>query len=108
MIQISSATIEFVGFIILIGGTVFSIFFYFQRPQTALTARVAKLEEKDKEQDKEIQVVKNENSKNDTIMQKEIKDLTDSVNKLNITMGKLETIIDERIPRGVPSVAKVV
>lgn len=103
MIQISTQTLTFIGFIITIGGTIFTIFFYFQKPQIALEKRVAKLEDNDQKQDKDIQTIRDDHSKNTETMLKEMKELTTSINGLNVTVGKLETKIDERIPKGTPT-----
>lgn len=102
MITITGTQIGIIIGIITLLGTIFSVFFYFQKPQLALEKRVQSLEESNTEQDKEIQIIKNDHSKNTEIMQREMKDLTEAINSLNINVAKLETIIDERIPKGSP------
>ncbi len=99
MIEIPTSILTIIGVLVASGGTMFSIFFYFQKPQLALERRVAKLEDNDKEQDKTIILIKTDHTKSSEEMQKEMKELTMAVNELSKTVVRLSTIIDERIPR---------
>ena len=103
MIQISSTTIGMIGGIIAIGGTIFTIFFYFQRPQLALEKRVATLEDDLKNTHKEIEIIRATHLENNGSIQKEMKELTKSVTDLSLTVNTLSTIINERIPKGSPN-----
>lgn len=113
-VVISGGTLALIGGVIAIGGTIFSVFFYFQKPQLALASRAQKLEEKVTELEKQVTankvevekqmaVIKDDHSKNTDAMQKDIKDLTLSVNELSKTVVRLATIIEERIPKGQPN-----
>ncbi len=101
MIVISSSSIEIVTGIIVLIGTIFTVFFYFQKPQIALEKRVATLEDTTKDQAKQINAIRDDHSKSTESMLAQMKDLTISINSLNVTVGKLETKIDERIPKAV-------
>lgn len=103
MITISIATLEFIGSIILIGGTVFSVFLYFQKPQLNLEKRTSKLEDEVIDLNKQVISLKAEHLKSSEAMEKEIKELTVAVNDLSKIVVRLTTIIDERIPRAAPN-----
>lgn len=103
MISISTQTLTLIGAIIAFGGTIFSIFFYFQKPQIAVEKRVQTLEEKNDDLQKQLNALKDAHEQTTEQMLKEVKDLTAAINGLNITVAKLETRIDERIPKGLPS-----
>lgn len=107
MVTISTSTITMIMGGIGIIGAIFTVFFYFQKPQIALEKRVAKLEDNDKKQDNDIITIREDHSKNTESMLKEMKELTSSINGLNVTVGKLETKIDERIPKGTPTLTPI-
>lgn len=103
MLQISTSTVSLIIAIIAILGSIFSVFFYFQKPQIALEKRVGKNEDDISDLQKQISIIKDDHSKNTEIMQKDIKELTNSVNELSKTVVRLATIIEERIPKGSPN-----
>lgn len=103
MIQISGETLAIITGLIFLGGTVFSVFFYFQKPQIALEKRVSKSEDEIAEIQKQINTIRDDHTKNTEAMQKDIKELTSSVNELSKTVVRLATIIEERIPKGSPN-----
>lgn len=103
MITISPIILELIGSIILIGGTVFGIFLYFQRPQIALEKRVIKIEETITNILKEIVDIQKNHLEVNGATQKELKENTTAINELSKTVVKLSTIIDERIPKGRPN-----
>lgn len=103
MIEISTATLTIIGSIIAIIGAIFAVFFYFQKPQIAVEKRVAKLEDDNEDLHKQVLSIRDDHSKNTDVMQKDIKDLTSAVNELSKTVVRLSTIIDERIPKGTPT-----
>lgn len=103
MIQISTSTLTIIGSLIGIGGAVFTVFFYFQKPQIAVEKRVAKLEEGNIELHKQLALIRDTNTKITDQMEKDLKELTVAVNELAKTVVRLSTIIDERIPKGTPT-----
>lgn len=103
MITINAAQVELIVGLLTIIGVVFGVVFWIQKPQTALEKRVQKLEDCDREQAAQIAALKGDHDKNNELMQKKMEDLTTAINGLNITVAKLETIINERIPKGSPT-----
>lgn len=103
MITISPAIIGMIVGLISILGSVFAIFFYFQKPQIALEKRVQSLEEENRNLSRDFEVMKAAHLENNGSMQKEMKELTTAVNDLGKTVVRLSTIIDERIPKGSPN-----
>lgn len=103
MIEVPTALFTVLGGLISFLGVVFAVFFYFQKPQVAQDKRIQTLELEMLETNKEIEVIKATHFENNGAMQKEMKDLTKSVNDLSLTVTKLSTIIDERIPKGSPN-----
>lgn len=102
MITISTTTIALIVGGITILGAIFGVFFYFQKPQLALEKRVSKLED-------DIVGCKNENAEikklhydNNESLRKELKEVATALSELSLTVAKLSTIIDERIPKGSP------
>ncbi len=90
-------TTDSVLFAITVISIVFNVYQYFKKPQDKqeldgikLTDRVATLE-------KEINEMRQTHL---VAMEKDIKELSGSVQNLSLTVAKLSTIIDERIPKG--------
>lgn len=103
MITIASSTIYLILAIITLVGTIFTIFFYFQKPQIALEKRVSSLEDDMNSVNKDITNIQQNHSDSDNALKAELKELTTAVTELGKTVVRLSTIIDERIPKGTPS-----
>lgn len=103
MIQITVSTLTLIIGFISIGGTIFAIFSYFRNPQVALEKRVAVLEGCQKDNEKSLLQIQTTHMENNGAMQKELKELTTAVTDLGKTVVRLSTIIDERIPKGMPA-----
>lgn len=82
--------------LILIVSNLFTIFLYFRNPQENLEKKYVALEVKHKDLEKQIEEIKTTNI---IAINKNVADLTGTVNKLEIAVAKLSTIIDERIPK---------
>lgn len=82
--------------LILIISNLFTVFLYFRNPQENLEKKYISLDGKYKELEKEILDIKQTNI---IAINKNVADLTSTVNKLEISVAKLSTIIDERIPK---------
>lgn len=102
MITISTTTIALIVGSITIFGAIFGVFFYFQKPQLALEKRVSKLEEEIASCRKENEEIKKLHYENNESLRKELKEVATALTELSLTVTKLSTIIDERIPKGSP------
>lgn len=107
MVTITIAQVTLILGVLSIISIILGVVFWIQRPQVALEKRVAQLEDGQKTNNKDIEVIKTTHSENNGAMQKEMKELTTAINSLNVTVGKLETKIDERIPKGSPTLTPV-
>lgn len=103
MIEISTTTIALIVGGISILGSIFGIFFYFQKPQIALEKRVSTLEDNYKFVMKEMESIRATHLETNGALQKDLKEMTTSVNNLSISVTELKTIINERIPKGSPN-----
>lgn len=83
-------------FILTVGSFIFGIYHYFKKPQVDGEKNDIKLEDRIKAVEKELKEVRETHL---LAMEKDLKALTDSVNQLSLTVVRLSTIIDERIPK---------
>ncbi len=83
-------------FAITILGTIFGIYNYFKRPQDKSEKDGIRLSDRVTNIEKELKEVRETHL---LAMEKDLKALTDSVHQLSLTVTKLSTVIDERIPR---------
>lgn len=102
MIQISTASLTLILAIITILGAVFSVFFYFQKPQIAQDKKIKALEDGLEDVKKDVLNVKKDHAEVNGGLQKEFKEMTVAMNNLDKTVVRLSTIIEERIPKGSP------
>lgn len=103
MITISAATIGVILGLISLLGTIFAVFFYFQKPQIALEKRVKTLEDALVSTDKDLANLRADHTNVNDGLQKEFKEMTVAMNNLDKTVVRLSTIIEERIPKGSPN-----
>lgn len=103
MITITTTQIGIVLGLISIVGTVIGIIFWIQKPVSALEKKVQTLEEELTATKKDLQNVKDSHSESNTILTKGLKENTEALNKVNVEMTRLSTIIEERIPKGQPN-----
>lgn len=110
MIQISSTAISIILGLIAIVGMIFTVFFYFKKPQDRMEKKLLLMEvelknikDEQKESSKEITIIKQDLSKAEGNTQKELKDMGSILNNCKSEIIRLSTIIEERIPKGTPN-----
>lgn len=103
MITITGAQIGILLGLISLLGTVFGVFFYFQKPQIAIEKRVKSLEDDLNVTKKDLNELGKRHSEINDGLQKEFKEMTVAMNNLDKTVVRLSTIIEERIPKGSPN-----
>jgi len=103
MITITGAQIGIILGAVSLLGTVFGVFFYFQKPQIAIEKRVKSLEDELNNTKSDIAEFKKLHFDANDGLQKEFKEMTIAMNNLDKTVVRLSTIIEERIPRADPN-----
>lgn len=83
-----------IGFLII--SNLFSVFLYFKNPQVSIEKKMIVLDGKYTDLARELSEIRQTNI---VAINKNVTDLTSTVNKLELTVAKLSTIIDERIPK---------
>lgn len=103
MIQITAAQIGIVIGLFSIFGTIIGIIFWIQKPVAALEKKVQTLEESQANDRREFAEYKTSHDGSTEKFGEELKLNTTAINKLNLEMLRLSTIIEERIPKGQPN-----
>lgn len=98
--EISTTTLTFTIGIINILGIIFAVYLYFRNPQIKTDQVTIKLADDVLSLQKQIIEIKETHLRS---VELDIKTLTSAVNELSKTVVKLSTIIDERIPKSLPS-----
>lgn len=96
MITISTTTINVILGIIAIFSTVFAVFAYFKNPQIKQDQDKISMQAEIDELKRDIKEVKETHIKN---VEQDMKILNKNISDLSITVTRLSTIIDERIPK---------
>jgi len=100
MIELSISPLTLVLGVISILGTIFTVFFYFKNPQIKSDQENIKVRDDLTQVQKDIIDIKETHLRN---VENDIKVLTSAIAKLDVTVVRLTTIIDERIPKGTPT-----
>lgn len=103
MITITAAQVGLVIGIVSLVSIIIGIVFWIQKPQAALEKRVQTLEDKVETNTNEFTEFKKTHDGSNEKLQEELKLNTGAINKLNLEMIRLSTIIEERIPKGQPN-----
>lgn len=103
MLTITAGQIGIVVGILTIGSAIFTIFFYFQKPQIALEKKMRELFDDHENTKKELSNLRADHIMVNDGLQKEFKEMTFAMNNLDKTVVRLSTIIEERIPKGSPN-----
>ena len=103
MITITGAQIGIIIGIITLISTIIGIIFWIQKPQRDIEKRVQTLEEDAINLDKEFSEYKKSHDGSTEKLGEELKINTGAINKLNLEMIRLSTIIEERIPKANPN-----
>ncbi len=90
-------TTEGVLFIIAIASVLFNIFLYFKKPQDKQEKDSLTLSTRLDTLQREVIELRQTHL---ATLEKDVKDLNITIQNLGITVAKLSTIIDERIPKG--------
>jgi hypothetical protein len=93
---IDGASLEFILTVVAVVGVMFSIYLHFRNPQIKTDQIAIKLREDVDTLTKAITEVK---EKHLHAVEQDMKRLTDTINQLSLTVTKLSTVIDERIPK---------
>lgn len=83
-------------FIVAIGSVIFNIYHYFKKPQDRQEIDTVKLADKVATLEKEMLEMRQTHI---TMLEKDVKELNGTIQKLTITVTQLSTVIDERIPK---------
>lgn len=94
--ELTPETIPFILSIATMVGVIFTVYLHFRKPQIQTDKEALKLRE---EFDALKDVVDEVKEKHLRSVEKDLKGLTGTIHELSLTMTRLSTIIDERIPK---------